>query len=593
MEEPHSDPDSVIHSDEEDLPGSQESLGLSQGTLNELMEAIKSNGITEEFYVCEEESSSVTENSSSMDSITIQRSLLTPASFMNSQQQQQQSQHMLPISSSYSYPQPPPPPLYHVYGDSGSAVSSANTTPTRVTPPGDSPAAMSDCSGSYSHMHGMPFIRKKVPSNIPMPGEYGFTLILNDDDNSKPPKTVPFTYSNLMKRAYIKRDSTVGMTFSFSKVPPPNAVIRAMAIHKSPDLIGDILQCCPKHIEDQKKRGHQFPKHFICGAAKTETIYCEDPASGRLSITMPISSLQAKSLTSGSVQAFFVFPCFTSELHKGPGQVAQLIFTLEIGGVLYGRAVVDIRVCASTGRDRDNDEQKQSTPSTIDPLVDLKKSRKRPALTQNVECAIPSKVSRTSLSAKQSFTVETYPELFPFVEVCVRMMERVHQVNIESEANLSQLNIGATATDVPDDPLLPSASSQLHGSQDIRNVESWLQQLNLSQYKVLLDNGGICDLAQVISLDNNQLKDLGVSNSSHREQLLNGISLINTAATQQPSREDETFTYSQSTQPYKPQLLSQSSTASGMSNIISPNTLEVLRIQVKKTYSSSSGSESN
>ena len=40
MEEPHSDP---VLSDE-DLPGSQESLGLSQGTINELMEAIKSNG---------------------------------------------------------------------------------------------------------------------------------------------------------------------------------------------------------------------------------------------------------------------------------------------------------------------------------------------------------------------------------------------------------------------------------------------------------------------------------------------------------------------------------------------------------------------
>lgn len=44
-------------------------------------------------------------------------------------------------------------------------------------------------------------------------------------------------------------------------------------------------------------KGHQFPKHFICGAAKTETIYCEDPASGRLSITMPISSLQASKHT--------------------------------------------------------------------------------------------------------------------------------------------------------------------------------------------------------------------------------------------------------------------------------------------------------
>ena len=28
-----------------------------------------------------------------------------------------------------------------------------------------------------------------------------------------------------------------------------------MAIHKTPELVGDVLQCCAKHIEEQKKRG--------------------------------------------------------------------------------------------------------------------------------------------------------------------------------------------------------------------------------------------------------------------------------------------------------------------------------------------------
>lgn len=47
---------------------------------------------------------------------------------------------MLPTCSSYNYPPPPPPPLYHINSDSaGSAVSSVNTTPTRVTPPVSNP----------------------------------------------------------------------------------------------------------------------------------------------------------------------------------------------------------------------------------------------------------------------------------------------------------------------------------------------------------------------------------------------------------------------------------------------------------------------
>lgn len=41
MEEESNSP---VVSDDEDLPGSQESLGLSQGTVNELMKAITSNG---------------------------------------------------------------------------------------------------------------------------------------------------------------------------------------------------------------------------------------------------------------------------------------------------------------------------------------------------------------------------------------------------------------------------------------------------------------------------------------------------------------------------------------------------------------------
>jgi len=38
--------------------------------------------------------------------------------------------------------------------------------------------------------------------------------------------------------------------------------------------------------------GHLYPRHFVCGASKSEPVYCEDPISGRLSITHCIASLQ-------------------------------------------------------------------------------------------------------------------------------------------------------------------------------------------------------------------------------------------------------------------------------------------------------------
>ena len=72
----------------------------------------------------------------------------------------------------------------------------------------------------------------------------------------------------------------------------------------------------------------------------------------------------------------------------------QLRYTFSCrGGRIIGRSVVDIRVCASTGRDRDNDEQKLSVTSCDTAPVEgsdaSKRPKKRPALTQNVECAIP------------------------------------------------------------------------------------------------------------------------------------------------------------------------------------------------------------
>ena len=127
------------------------------------------------------------------------------------------------------------------------------------------------------------------------------------------------------------------------------------------------------------------------------------------------------------------------------------------------------------------------------------------------------------------------------------------------------------------------------------------------QYKPAMENSGICHISQVISLDQDvsckmlifllliylilqQLEQIGVHDSSHREKMLDGIGLIKTA-------ESAGLSYSQSTQPYQPQLLSQASTVSTSSvgsNIPpAPQTLEVLRIQMKKTYSSSSSSSAD
>ena len=40
-----------------------------------------------------------------------------------------------------------------------------------------------------------------------------------------------------------------------SGVPPSQCIIRAMCIHKAPEMIGQNLICCPKHVDTQKNQG--------------------------------------------------------------------------------------------------------------------------------------------------------------------------------------------------------------------------------------------------------------------------------------------------------------------------------------------------
>lgn len=37
--------------------------------------------------------------------------------------------------------------------------------------------------------------------------------------------------------------------------PPSSTIIRVMAIHKTPELVGENVMCCLKHVEELKKKG--------------------------------------------------------------------------------------------------------------------------------------------------------------------------------------------------------------------------------------------------------------------------------------------------------------------------------------------------
>lgn len=40
--------------------------------------------------------------------------------------------------------------------------------------------------------------------------------------------------------------------------PPDDSFVRAMAIHKAPEMISENLTCCPKHVDEQKRAGEKY-----------------------------------------------------------------------------------------------------------------------------------------------------------------------------------------------------------------------------------------------------------------------------------------------------------------------------------------------
>lgn len=277
--------------------------------------------------------------------------------------------------------------------------------------------------------------------------------------------------------------------------------------------------------------------------------------------------------------------------------MAQLIFTLEINGHVVGRAVIDARICASPGRDRENDEAKLSPVLPSHPQFgssfpsgpiegissEARRSRKRTSsntsITQNIECSVPSKMSCMERSTqKETYTIETFPQLFPFIDVCVKMMERVHEVRVKE-------NTGPGLEEIERDEDMPPTLDQEHVSFD--SVESWLQYLDLSQYASVLEVHGVLLLSQVMALDESELTKFGITNIRHKERLLEGQKLIKIAEDTQLADDinpSQSFSQqSHSNTPFIPSMLSQSSVSSG-------GPVEVLRIQIKKTFSSSSNS---
>ena len=189
----------------------------------------------------------------------------------------------------------------------------------------------------------------RVPNNQPWPGEYNFHLYFDYEvRKDRPSKSPVCTYSHKLKRLFLKQNQKIPISFTVSHELPLDCYLRATTIFKTPAKIRDNLYVCPKHKADVVEQSLQHPEHFT-RSANDGAIY-ENDRNGKSSVLIPLKSLQANQ--DNIFTALFVFPCFSSCLPKDSCHLAEIIFTLECPNNILGRACIDIRVCASPGRDR-------------------------------------------------------------------------------------------------------------------------------------------------------------------------------------------------------------------------------------------------
>nr|XP_006815088.1 PREDICTED: p63-like transcription factor isoform X2 [Saccoglossus kowalevskii] len=246
---------------------------------------------------------------------------------------------LAPVSSSSSNPYSSP--------DSAmpSSVPSDYSTDHGVTPP------------PYTPPPQMMASTPTVPSNTDYMGDYGFEISMASSQTLS--KTATWTYSDLVKKLYVRMGVTCPIKFKTHTRPPPGSIIRAMPVFKRPEHVKEVVKRCPNHASTKENNeGHPAPAHLL-RCENVQAQYAEDHTTGRQSVVVPYENPQVGTEYITCLYAFMCFSSCVGGLNRRP---IQVIFQMEKDGLVLGRRVLDVRICACPGRDRKSDEKRCHPP---------------------------------------------------------------------------------------------------------------------------------------------------------------------------------------------------------------------------------------
>lgn len=197
-----------------------------------------------------------------------------------------------------------------------------------------------------------------VPSNTNYPGDYGFEISFATP--SKETKSTTWTYSDSLKKLYVRMATTCPVRFKCARQPPAGSIIRSMPIFMKPEHVQEPVKRCPNHATSKEfNENHPAPNHLVRCEHKLAK-YIEDPYTCRQSVVIPQETPQAGSEW---VTNLFQFMCLGSCVGGPNRRPLQIVFTLEKDNQVLGRRCVEVRICACPGRDRKGDEKGTLPPS--------------------------------------------------------------------------------------------------------------------------------------------------------------------------------------------------------------------------------------